>query len=93
MHPHLVLSCWLVMSATRICLDRALTGIEAVVHLAAKVGLGVSVADLPDYASSNDVGTSELLAGMARRGVGRLTLASWAMSGTSRRTPPGCAVS
>jgi dTDP-L-rhamnose 4-epimerase len=57
-------------------LDRALTGIEAVVHLAAKVGLGVSVADLPDYASSNGVGTGELLAAMARRGVGRLTLAS-----------------
>jgi dTDP-L-rhamnose 4-epimerase len=34
------------------------------------------VSDLPDYASSNDAGTAELLAGMARAGVGRLTLAS-----------------
>jgi dTDP-L-rhamnose 4-epimerase len=56
--------------------DRALAGMEAVLHLAAKVGLGVDVGDLPDYASSNDVGTAELLAGMARRNVGRLTLAS-----------------
>jgi dTDP-L-rhamnose 4-epimerase len=56
--------------------DRALAGVEAVIHLAAKVGLGVDVGDLPDYASSNDVGTAELLAGMARAGVDRLTLAS-----------------
>ena len=28
---------------------RALAGIEAVIHLAAKVGLGVDVYDLPDY--------------------------------------------
>jgi dTDP-L-rhamnose 4-epimerase len=54
----------------------ALNGIEAVLHLAAKVGLGVDVNDLPDYASSNDLGTAELLACMARRGVKRLTLAS-----------------
>ena len=57
-------------------IDRALNGVEAVLHLAAKVGLGVDADDLPDYASSNDVGTAELLAGMARAGVERLTLAS-----------------
>jgi dTDP-L-rhamnose 4-epimerase len=56
--------------------DRALAGVEAVLHLAAKVGLGVAISDLPDYASSNDSGTAELLAGMARGGVMRLTLAS-----------------
>ena len=56
--------------------DGALRGIEAVCHLAAKVGLGVDVQDLPDYASSNDLGTAVLLAGMARAGVGRLVLAS-----------------
>jgi dTDP-L-rhamnose 4-epimerase len=54
----------------------ALTGIEAVIHLAAKVGLGVNVYDLPDYADSNDTGTAVLLAGMARAKVTRLTLAS-----------------
>jgi dTDP-L-rhamnose 4-epimerase len=57
-------------------IDRALDGVESVLHLAAKVGLGVDVGDLPDYASSNDAGTAELLAGMARKGIQRLTLAS-----------------
>lgn len=57
-------------------LDGVLRGVGAVVHLAAKVGLGVDVQDLPDYASSNDVGTAELLAAMARAQVERLTLAS-----------------
>ena len=56
--------------------DRAISGMEAVVHLAAKVGLGVDVGDMPDYASSNDAGTAVVLAAMARRGVQRLTLAS-----------------
>ena len=56
--------------------DSALEGIDRVIHLAAKVGLGVDVGDLPDYASSNDAGTAELLAGMARKSVLRLTLAS-----------------
>jgi len=56
--------------------NQALVGIDAVIHLAAKVGLGVNVYDLPDYAGSNEVGTAVLLAGMARAGVNRLTLAS-----------------
>jgi dTDP-L-rhamnose 4-epimerase len=56
--------------------DRALVGMEAVCHLAAKVGLGVDVQDLPDFASSNDYATAVLLAAMTRAGVGRLTLAS-----------------
>ena len=56
--------------------DQALAGIDTVLHLAAKVGLGVDIADLPDYAGSNVTGTAELLAGMARAGVGRLVLAS-----------------
>lgn len=60
----------------RDAIDRALKGVDAVLHLAAKVGLGVDVGDLPDYASSNDAGTAELLSGMARAGVKRLTLAS-----------------
>ncbi len=57
-------------------LERALAGVEAVCHLAAKVGLGVDVQDLPDYADSNDHGTAVLLAAMARADVGRLALAS-----------------
>ena len=54
----------------------ALHGRDAVVHLAAKVGLGVDLDDLPDYASSNDYGTAVLLAQMARADIARLTLAS-----------------
>lgn len=56
--------------------DQALKGVDAVIHLAAKVGLGVAIGDMPDYASSNDHGTAELLAAMARADVKRLTLAS-----------------
>jgi len=56
--------------------DEALAGVEVVCHLAAKVGLGVDVQDLPDYADSNDHGTAVLLAAMARAGVRRLVLAS-----------------
>jgi dTDP-L-rhamnose 4-epimerase len=57
-------------------IDRALKNIDAVIHLAAKVGLGVDISDTPDYVSSNDVGTAELLAGMARANVSHVTLAS-----------------
>jgi dTDP-L-rhamnose 4-epimerase len=59
-----------------VAVDRALADIDTVLHLAAKVGLGVDVGDLPDYASSNDAGTAVLLAAMARADVKRLTLAS-----------------
>lgn len=57
-------------------LFEALSGIDCVVHLAAKVGLGVDMGDFPDYASSNDVGTAQLLACMADKKIKRLTLAS-----------------
>ncbi|RFS83870.1 NAD-dependent epimerase/dehydratase family protein [Actinomadura spongiicola] len=55
---------------------RRLEGVDAVCHQAAKVGLGVDVSDLPDYASVNVQGTAVLLAQMARAGVGVLVLAS-----------------
>ncbi len=49
---------------------------DVVIHLAAKVGLGVGIEDYPDYASSNDVGMASLLTAMARTKVARLVLAS-----------------
>jgi len=55
---------------------RALRGVDAVCHQAAKVGLGVDVRDLPAYAGNNDLGTAVLLAQMASTGVDRLVLAS-----------------
>ncbi len=60
----------------RAALRRALTGVEAVLHQAAMVGMGVDLADLPEYVGCNDLGTAVLLAEMARAGVGRLVLAS-----------------
>ena len=56
--------------------EAALPGVDAVVHHAAMVGMGVDLDDLPGYVSSNDLGTAVLLAAMARAGVRRLVLAS-----------------
>ncbi|HEU5157360.1 MAG TPA: NAD-dependent epimerase/dehydratase family protein [Streptosporangiaceae bacterium] len=53
-----------------------LADVDAVCHQAAMVGLGVDVSDLPAYASTNVLGTSVLLAEMARAKVTRLILAS-----------------
>jgi len=55
--------------------DRAVSGVDAVVHQAAMVGLGVDLQDLPEYAGCNDLGTAILLAAMTRHGVRRLVLA------------------
>jgi dTDP-L-rhamnose 4-epimerase len=57
-------------------LDTAMRDVDAVIHLAAKVGLGVDVGDLPAYADVNVHGTASVLAAMARADVGRLVLAS-----------------
>jgi dTDP-L-rhamnose 4-epimerase len=54
----------------------ALRDVDAVVHLAAMVGMGVDLNDLPRYASCNDFGTAVLLAAMARAHVHHLVLAS-----------------
>lgn len=56
--------------------EPALRDVDAVCHLAAKVGLGVDVQDLPSYADTNVHGTAVLLAAMARAGVHRFVLAS-----------------
>lgn len=56
--------------------DSALEGIDTVCHQSAKVGLGVSFADAPDYIRNNDYATAILLAAMERRGITRLVLAS-----------------
>lgn len=53
-----------------------LAGVDAVVHLAAKVGLGADVRDMDDYVSSNDLGTAVLLRACAAAGVARVVQAS-----------------
>jgi dTDP-L-rhamnose 4-epimerase len=59
-------------ATVRSCLD----GIDVVCHQAAMVGLGVDLADLPEYAGHNDLGTAVVLAQMAGAGIGKLVLAS-----------------
>ncbi len=66
-----------------------LDGVDVVCHQAAVVGAGVRVADLPDYAAHNDLGTAALLATMHAAGVGRLVLASsMVVYGEGRYTCP-----
>ncbi|MFI7015488.1 NAD-dependent epimerase/dehydratase family protein [Streptomyces sp. NPDC050164] len=54
---------------------RALAGVDAVCHQAARVGLGDGVADAAEYVSHNDLGAAVLLTAMAEAGVPRLVLA------------------
>ncbi|MFE2300060.1 NAD-dependent epimerase/dehydratase family protein [Streptomyces sp. NPDC059445] len=54
---------------------QALSGVDAVCHQAAMVGLGAGFADAVAYVSRNDLGTAVLLTGMADAGVRRLVLA------------------
>lgn len=56
--------------------DLALQGMDTVCHQSAKVGLGVSFADAPDYIRNNDYATAVLLAAMKRHSIIRLVLAS-----------------
>ncbi len=53
-----------------------LEGVDAVCHQAALVGAGVTVSDLPHYASHNDLGTAVVLSAMHDAGVRRMVLAS-----------------
>jgi len=54
----------------------ALRGIDAVVHLAAKVGLEQGISDAPEYVSHNDFGTAVLLTCLEPAGIERVVLAS-----------------
>jgi dTDP-L-rhamnose 4-epimerase len=54
----------------------AVQGCHVVVHLAAKVGLGVDLDDMDDYVRTNDLGTAIVLRAAATAGVRRLVYAS-----------------
>jgi dTDP-L-rhamnose 4-epimerase len=56
--------------------SRALSEVDAVYHLAARVGVGQSMYAMSEYASVNTVGTSVLLEKIVERRVGRLVVAS-----------------
>jgi dTDP-L-rhamnose 4-epimerase len=58
----------------RVC--AAVQGCQAIVHLAAKVGLGVDLDDMDDYVRTNDLGTAIVLRAAATGGVRRLVYAS-----------------
>ena len=54
----------------------ALESVDAVVHLAARVGVGQSMYEQADYAAANTVGTAVLLDALAERPVRKLIVAS-----------------
>jgi dTDP-L-rhamnose 4-epimerase len=54
----------------------AVRGCHVVVHLAAKVGLGVDLEDMDDYVWTNDLGTAVVLRAAAGAGVRRFVFAS-----------------
>ena len=55
---------------------RALTGVDAVVHLAARVGVGQSMYELVDYVAANTEGTAVLLEAILDHPVRKLLVAS-----------------
>jgi dTDP-L-rhamnose 4-epimerase len=55
---------------------RALGGVDAVIHLAASVGVGQSMYDIVAYVDVNEVGTAVLLEALAKHPVKRLVVAS-----------------
>jgi dTDP-L-rhamnose 4-epimerase len=59
-----------------LALDRALRGVDMVLHLASAVGVGQSMYDMVSYVHNNEVGTANLLEALAKRPVERLVVAS-----------------
>jgi dTDP-L-rhamnose 4-epimerase len=55
---------------------RALEGCDAVIHFAARVGVGQSMYEVAEYTSVNEFGTAVLLEALASRPVERLVVAS-----------------
>ncbi|MDX6721277.1 MAG: dTDP-L-rhamnose 4-epimerase [Solirubrobacteraceae bacterium] len=58
------------------CTRRALVGVDTVVHLAARVGVGQSMYDIADYTSVNGSGTAVLLQALLDHPVAQLVVAS-----------------
>ena len=54
----------------------ALTGVDAVFHFAARVGVGQSMYEIREYTSVNDLGTAVLLEALHDRPIERLVVAS-----------------
>ncbi|HYH38350.1 MAG TPA: NAD-dependent epimerase/dehydratase family protein [Azospirillum sp.] len=54
----------------------ALIGVDSVVHLAARVGVGQSMYQVAEYTGVNDAGTAVLMQALIEKPVGRLVVAS-----------------
>jgi dTDP-L-rhamnose 4-epimerase len=75
---------------------RALDGVDSVVHLAARVGVGQSMYEIAEYTSVNSLGTAVLLEALAEKPVRKLLVASSMsvygeglyLEGTGRRVEP-----
>ena len=63
-----------IRDATQV--QAALHGIDAVVHLAAAVGVGQSMYEIAQYVAINDLGTAVLLQALLKQPVQRLVVAS-----------------
>jgi dTDP-L-rhamnose 4-epimerase len=59
-----------------IAVERALRGVDMVLHLASSVGVGQSMYDIETYVRTNELGTAILLQALADRPVRRLVVAS-----------------
>jgi len=55
---------------------RALDGVDSVIHLAARVGVGQSMYEIAEYTSVNSLGTAVLLEALAEKPVRKLLVAS-----------------
>jgi dTDP-L-rhamnose 4-epimerase len=60
----------------RAIIQRALAGVDAVFHFAARVGVAQSMYDIAAYTATNNLGTAMLLEQLAERPVQRLIVAS-----------------
>lgn len=67
---------WVGDVRDRDMVKRALRGVDAVFHLAAKVGVGQSMYQIADYTSVNNDGTAVLLEALVEKPVERLVVAS-----------------
>lgn len=59
-----------------VAVRRAMRGVDAVVHLAARVGVGQSMYEIAGYTAENQLGTAVLLEAIVQRPVRRLVVAS-----------------
>ena len=59
-----------------VAVKKALTGIDAVYHFVAAVGVGQSMYEIADYTSINNMGTAVLLESILKERVQRLVVAS-----------------